>query len=345
MPQFMAVVCEYLDRGTKLALATLVSRKGSAPRGRGARLLADSSGLVHGTVGGGAAEAAVLEACANVLRDGGTRLLDLTLTNAEAAKEGMACGGEVRVFVETLLPDQETRDFFAAVERASGNGVLLTRLAAGRDMLPERTLFAVGIFYGTPLEAGIEKTFLAALDSRDVPAEGAELFLDGEMYFADPLTPPGRVIIAGAGHVAVPTAELAAFAGFGVHVIDDRPEFVLPGRFPGALSVHVVPEFVDCLVPFSPDARTCVVIVTRGHMFDGAVLAQALRTNAGYIGMIGSRKKRDTVYAALREQGFNDADFTRVRCPVGLDIGAETPEEIAFSIVGECIAHKKGKLP
>ena len=332
MRDLLAVITDRLDRGDPLAMATVVSRKGSAPRGSGARLLANASGLIHGTIGGGASEAAVLDACADVLREGGCRLLELTLTNAMAAKEGMACGGEVRVFVEPLTPDEGTREFFAAATAAcctaacGESGVLLSRLASGRDVLPERTLYAAGEF--TKLPPG---------------GEAAVVVLDGVEHFAEPLLPQSRMIIAGAGHVAVPTATLASFAHFTVHVIDDRAEFARPERFSHAASVSVVPEFDGCLASFAPDERTCIVIVTRGHLYDEAVLAQALRTGAGYIGMIGSRKKRETVYAALRARGFGDADLARVHCPVGLDIGAETPEEIAVSIVAECIAHKRGR--
>ncbi|SBV96882.1 Xanthine and CO dehydrogenases maturation factor, XdhC/CoxF family [uncultured delta proteobacterium] len=351
MLHLLTVLRERLGKGQPLALATVVARKGSAPRGRGARLLADASGLIHGTVGGGAAEAAVLEACAGVLRSGGSRLLDLALTNAMAAQEGMACGGEVRVFVECVSPDAKTRDFFAALAAAfhhaalhDGGGVLLTRLAPGQGGSPERTLYTQGCFTGAPLGERAEKAFLAALSPRGDLSESAEHSLDGELFFAEPLVPPSRMLIAGAGHVAVPTAELAAFAGFSVHVIDDRPEFSRPERFPRADATHTAPDFADCLAGFTPDARTYVVIITRGHMHDGTVLAQALRTQAGYIGMIGSRKKRETVYAAMRELGFTEADLARIHCPVGLPIGAETPEEIAVSIVAECIAHKRGKL-
>ena len=340
MLALLPVLRKRLERGDTLVLATLVSRKGSAPRGRGARLLADASGLVLGTVGGGAAEAAVLEVCAKVLRSGGSRLLELALSNDMVAKEGMVCGGEVRVFVECLLPDPKTRNFFAAVEAAfHSGGVLLTRLTPGQDVA--RAVYAAGRFSGAPLESEAGKAFLASLGSGSSLREPAELSFDGHAYFVEPLFPPDRMIIAGAGHVAAPTAELAVFVGFSAHILDDRPEFARPDRFPKAASVRVVPEFADCLTPFLPDARTYVVIVTRGHMYDEAVLAQALGTKAGYIGMIGSRKKRDIVYAAMHERGFGDADLARVHCPVGLDIGAETPEEIAVSIVAECIAHKR----
>lgn len=345
MRNVLPLICERLDKGVPLALATIVARKGSAPRGRGARLLADATGLVSGTVGGGAAEAAVLESCADALRTGGSRLFDLTLTNAMAAEEGMVCGGEVRVFVEVLLPSPELCNFFESVVSVlrGGEGIFLTRLVTDPESSPERILYTgddVICFSGD----GDADTLQTALRMCGPLAEPDVFSCNGKEYFADPLPRPHRMIIAGAGHVAVPTAELAAFAGFSVHIIDDRPEFSRTERFPKASSVTVAPEFADCLTPFSPDSHTCVVIVTRGHLCDGTVLAQALRTEAGYIGMIGSRKKRETVYASMREAGFGDAELKRVHCPIGMAIGAETPEEIAFSIVGECIAHKRGKV-
>lgn len=349
MRELLPIIREHLGKGIPLALATLVSRKGSAPRGQGARLLSTTAGLVGGTIGGGGVEAAVLESCVFALHTGGSHLLDLTLTNALAAEEGMVCGGEVRVFVETLLPSPELRNFFDAVAAAlgTGEGVFLTRLATGPESSPERVVYADGTVTGVlpgDLWRSEEVEALQAALRACGPLAGPGIFsCTGRDYFAEPLSLPCRMIIAGGGHIAVPTAELAVFAGFSVHVLDDRPEFAQAERFPKADSVTVVPEFADCLAPFSPDPQTYVVIVTRGHSHDGTVLAQALRTGAGYIGMIGSRRKRETVYAAMREAGFGDADLGRVHCPIGLVIGAETPEEIAFSIVGECIAHKREK--
>ena len=165
--------------------------------------------------------------------------------------------------------------------------------------------------------------------------------MDGREYILEECRPSRRMFIAGGGHVALPTAQIAAATGFEVTVIDDRPEFSRPDRFPWAARTRLAPEYTNCFADYAPDARDYIVIVTRGHRYDGAVLAQALKTRAGYIGMIGSARKREQVYAALYEQGKNEKDLTRVSCPVGLSIGAETPEEIAVSIVAECIAHRR----
>ena len=160
--------------------------------------------------------------------------------------------------------------------------------------------------------------------------------------FAEPYYPPQRLIIAGGGHVSRPTVTAGALAGFEVHVLDDRPEYARPERFPEAASTRVAPDFAHCFDAFNPGPRDYIVIVTRGHLHDGAVLAQALRTKATYIGMIGSSRKKEQVFQRMREEGFSTEDLDRVFSPIGLAIGAETPEEIAVSIIAQCIAHRRG---
>ena len=158
--------------------------------------------------------------------------------------------------------------------------------------------------------------------------------------FVEPLVHPGRLHLVGAGHVALATAQLAAFVGFEVVVMDDRAEFANTARYPQAREVRVLDTFGDCLADLGPDDY--VIIVTRGHMHDRDVLAQALRTRAGYVGMIGSRRKRDSIYTSLRGEGFTEADFNRVHCPIGIAIGADTPEEIALCIVAELVQIRAG---
>jgi len=125
-------------------------------------------------------------------------------------------------------------------------------------------------------------------------------------------------------------------------VLDDRSEFANQERFPKADELRVLDRFENAFSGLSADSNSFLVILTRGHSHDRTVLAQALRTQAGYIGMIGSHRKRDTIYQSLRDEGFTNADLDRVHCPIGLDIGGETPEEIAVSIVAEMIEVHSG---
>jgi len=159
--------------------------------------------------------------------------------------------------------------------------------------------------------------------------------LGESLILIEPVLPAATMFLFGAGHVAQPTARLAAFVGFRVRVVDDRAEFANAQRFPEADEVRVVTDFDSALKGLAIDRNTFIVIVTRGHLHDKTVLMQALRTEAAYIGMIGSRRKRDHIFKALLKQRFTQADLNRVHSPIGLDIGAETPEEIALSIVAE----------
>ena len=144
----------------------------------------------------------------------------------------------------------------------------------------------------------------------------------------------------GAGHICTFVAPLAKMVGFRVAVIDDREEFANRERFPNADEIIVCP-FADAFDRIAISANAYVAIVTRGHLHDRDVLNAALQTDAGYIGMIGSRRKRDIIYASLMKEGFSAARLKEVHSPIGADIGGETPEEIAISIVAELIAERR----
>jgi xanthine dehydrogenase accessory factor len=156
----------------------------------------------------------------------------------------------------------------------------------------------------------------------------------------DPVRKVKTLYCFGAGHVAVPTAHLAALVGFRVVVVDDRAEFSNAERFPDASQTLVIKDFYRALENLEIDSDSFVVIVTRGHQYDRAVLEQALKTNAGYIGMISSRRKRDAIYEYLVSQGVSRGKLDQVHSPIGLDIAAETPAEIAVSIVAELISER-----
>ncbi len=286
-------------------------------------------GTIAGSVGGGALEGACQAKARELFLGPATFAeLDFQLTAASAAEEGMACGGSATVLLQRLEPDmlplmRRVQNEYHRRQRM----MLLTVLP--RDNEGPRLLL------------------LDSADSPDVPAvlqrkilrksRRAPFLVDhqGWNYFVEPLVHPGTVHLAGAGHVALAVAELAAFVHFEVIVMDDRSEMASLERYPKAKEVRVLSSFASCLAGLGPDDY--VVIVTRGHLHDREVLSQALRTKAGYIGMIGSRRKRDAVYEWLREEGLTDSDLARVHCPIGLAIGAETPEEIAMSIVAEMV--------
>ena len=160
---------------------------------------------------------------------------------------------------------------------------------------------------------------------------------EGKRFFVEPLSSEGTVYIFGAGHIGQKLAPLTKFVGFQTVVLDDREQFANRELFGSADRVVVLESFDDAMKDLAIDEQSYLVIVTRGHAHDKTVLGQALKTSAGYIGMIGSRKKRDATYAVLAGEGFTTQDLLRVHSPIGLNIRAETPEEIAVSIVAELI--------
>ncbi len=343
MNGILQALLDHLEHGGPLVQATILTHEGSTPRSAGSRMLLAADGepemhgsarsgvkIVAGTVGGGLVEARVMARAAQILADGRRSVETFDLTGELAAGADMICGGRLRVFLERIKP--EDLPLFRSLEQALRQGQRCLRLTP-LDTGPSALLLPDGEQQGAMLSSSLVQAAMSA-----GAGIGAPVVLEhaGRAFALEPWAPASPLFIFGAGHVSRPTAQVAALAGFQVTVLDDRPDFANAERFPQAITL-VLEHFNDCFAgqPAGPDAF--VVIVTRGHVHDAGVLALALRTRAGYIGMIGSRRKRDAVYERLRGQGFTDADLARVHCPVGLAIGAETPEEIAVSIVAELI--------
>jgi xanthine dehydrogenase accessory factor len=323
-----------LEQGQSAVLAAIVRSSGSAPRTSGARMLMLADGTPTGSIGGGALEGAC-QAQAKELFLGSCSFVELNfeLNASSAADAGMLCGGSVSVLLHRV--DPISLELFRQVRDEYVQGLrpmLLTLLPS--DSKPPRLAY-LGRQENGNLPAELRAEILRK--NRRVPL----LVNSGDQeVFVEPLVHPGIVHLVGAGHVALATAQLAAFVGFEVVVMDDRVDFANMARYPQAREIRVLDSFDNCLDELGPDDY--VVIVTRGHMHDREVLAQALRTPAGYVGMIGSRRKRDAIYGSLHNEGFTDADLSRVHCPIGLAIGADTPEEIALSIVTELVQVRAG---
>jgi len=336
---------ELLAQGQPVVRATILTHEGSTPRSAGSRMLlagGEAGGALRiaaGTVGGGLVEAQVMTRARQVLAGGGksdNRIVEsFDLTGELAAGADMICGGRLRVFLERLEPSSLSlfQALAESLERGE-NGMLLTPLAGEhRDSLASLLLPGKRLL-GNALPEALET---AARDQGSAINAPVVLSFSGSDYVLEPWAAASPLTILGAGHVSRSTAQIAALAGFEVLVLDDRADFANAERFPTA-HTRVLPSFADALADVPHGPMSFLVIVTRGHVHDADVLALALRTKAGYIGMIGSRRKRDAVYDRLRGQGFTEADLARVHCPIGLEIGAETPEEIAVSIVAELIA-------
>jgi xanthine dehydrogenase accessory factor len=336
-------ILELLGRGEDLVLATILTNQGSTPRSMGAQMVMGAEGRLLGTIGGGRVEADVIEAAREVRENKGATIRDYDLAGHAAADMDLICGGSLSVLIEHLAVTPAAKARYEAVVEAleAGSRVLSVTLLPETNSSGPLKRFAIrqdGSVAGDT-EAGdlvadrIASSF-AQRSSTDI------VNLEGGRYLVEPVCGRGTVFIFGAGHVSLELARLTSHIEFRTVVLDDRSEFANRDRFPMADEVHVSAGFDRALQALSIGPDSYLVIVTRGHSHDKAVLAQALRTSAGYIGMIGSRRKRGEIYAALLKEGFSRESLERVHCPIGLEIGAQTPEEIAVSITAELIKRR-----
>ncbi len=342
MVNIYAELIRVLAAGEKCVLARIIRQAGSAPRTVGTTLLVKADGTLVGTIGGGLLEHDVLRKAQEVLASGRCAVLEVRLTGQEVAASEMLCGGNVDVLVEPVFPaDAGAESVFQeiiTIIQEGRRGTLVTLVADGREggarfLVPEEGT-VIGDASGLPGAAGIDVTRWATVRR---PALVTLAECEGRpTVFLEPVEAEAVLLLFGAGHISMFVAPLARMVGFRVCVIDDRGEFANTRRFPTAdqLMVCSVAEAFNRIVV---TAGTFIAIVTRGHAYDRDALRAALATRPAYLGMIGSRRKRDLIYASLMEEGVAAEDLRRVHSPIGISIGAETPEEIAVSIIAELI--------
>lgn len=343
----MRNVFEEIERcvrsGEKTATATVVTTQGSTPREVGAKMVIRASGETAGTIGGGCGEAEAWQAAMDALKDGRRRMLTLDLTGDISMDTEMVCGGLMEVFVD--LWDGRDLDVLQAAERAMkgiGRFAVLTPLTVGESR-PHALILgdgrAVGGLGDQSLDARVTSQALEALRegiSRAIPGTDTQ-----PAVFIDVQVAPPTLLIAGGGHIAVPLVRMGAMMGFRVVVLDDRPIFANEERFPDADEVIAAP-FGETLASYPLDDRTYVTIMTRGHAHDLECLVQVTDKPVAYIGMIGSRRRVRGVLDLVREKGYSEELLARVHAPIGLDIGARTPEEIAVSVIAEVVQARRG---
>jgi xanthine dehydrogenase accessory factor len=336
---------QWLNRGENIVLAKIASRQGSTPRAAGTQMVVARGGRSAGTIGGGLLEAKVMAQCEPLLDCGAGRWLRFDLNYTEVSGSDMICGGGLEVVLLPIVANAENNAIFdrwCRLEADGGQGLLILAMQPEGETIPHWQMALAesdgGLLGRWPLSdaalAAVVQSAWAAAGMQAMRVEAYDLLVE-------PIRKPKTLFLLGAGHVALPTAHMAHLVGFRVVVLDDRAAFANPARFPEAHAVGVLPDFERAFEGLTVDRDSFIVIVTRGHLHDKVALAQALNTEAAYIGMIGSRRKRDQILHRLRAEGFGDADLQRVHSPIGLNIGAETPEEIAVSIVAELIAENR----
>lgn len=344
MKEILPDLDRWQGEGEEVALATLVQVRGSAPRPPGARLALTRGGKMAGSVSGGCVENDVFEHALKVLDSGQPMIATYGISDELGFEVGLSCGGSIDVLIEPFAIDKSWAALRQAVEGQ--------RPAA----------FAIGLtpasLLGRKLAAWDEDDPAGSIDSDlddKVAVEGRRLLLEGgtrvlslpwrgkeATIYVEAFSPPPRLFIVGATHTAIPLCRMAKQLGFRVNIIDARSLFATRERFPEADEVvRGWPD--DVLDEATLDAHSYVVILTHDPKFDHPSLVRALRSRARYIGAMGSRGTHAQRKAQLRQQGFSDADLARIRAPIGLDIGARSPEEIAMAILAEVLAVRYGR--
>lgn len=339
---------ELLGRGSSFAWLTVVESVGSSPRHAGASMLVRTDGTTAGTIGGGSLEAEAIGAGLEAIAARQPRLLRFDLTNEDSAGQGMICGGSGMVLIDHVDPgDEPSTTYFTALHdtlQKTGKGWTVVTIPSepAADWRTQKCLVREDkSVAGDPAcSADVLWDALKPSGARTVDLAGP-----GSITYIHPVGRRGAAYTFGAGHCGEKLVPILSSVGFYTVVIDDREEFANEQRFPSADEIVVPDSFSEVIHGLPIDNDSYLVIVTRGHLQDRNVLQQALETDATYIGMIGSKKKVADTFAALREDGVSEESIARVHAPIGLPIGAETPEEIAVSIAAEIIHARASRKP
>lgn len=337
--ELLQTIREWQRDGHAVTLATLVAVENSAPRDPGASFAVCADGRLAGSISGGCVEAALVEEAAVVARAGIARIVEYGLSDADALAVGLTCGGTLRILVEPLDPQ-----FCAELEAHDGLASLATRLdtaGIGRRLaiFEDRIVGSLG---SPDLDEAVarEARHGNALSEPHLRTYGQSGEPHGDIeVFLERIAPRPELYVFGAIDFAQAMARMGRAIGFHVTVCDARAAFATPQRFREAHRV-VVAWPHEFLAGAPIDERTAIVVLTHDEKFDLPLLAAALRTRAGYIGAMGSRATNQRRLAQLRDAGLTDDELSRLCAPIGLDIGARTPEETAIAIAAEIIAQR-----
>ncbi|MFE3248081.1 XdhC family protein [Streptomyces sp. NPDC059209] len=345
----------WVEQGRDFAVATVVAVGGSAPRQPGAALAVDGEGTAIGSVSGGCVEGAVYELCRQSLDDGETVLQTFGYSDEDAFAVGLTCGGVIDILVTPVRADSPGRDVFAAaLSAAGGEAAAFARLTDGPAELRGRALLVRpgGAYEGTlGGHPALDET--AADEARallDAGRTGTVTIGEDGSRCGRPLTllvesslPAPRMIVFGAIDFASALVRVGKFLGYHVTVCDARPVFATRVRFPDADEIVVDwPHRYLESISARTDGRTVLCVLTHDAKFDVPLLRLALKLPVAYVGAMGSRRTHLDRNERLRGVGVTELELTRLRSPIGLDLGARTPEETALSIAAEIVANRRG---
>lgn len=332
-------IVESLHEQHEIVTATILEKSGSAPREAGAKMVIRKDATIEGTIGGGTLEAMAMRLAPTLFQTKTCSIEDLELSDNDARAAGMVCGGEVSVLLEHMdALDISQLNIYHKAKELKMDGVdfiMITKISHNGKSISGKNKW---IFTESELFGEDDKEVQGLVEKlrKNFYHIKFHLCVEKNRYMIEPFYMMERLYIVGAGHVSQQIALLSKMLGFYTVVIDDREAFANIERFPSADEIHVVSSTYENLIQtVGIPKNSYIVIVTRG--VDKIALEQALRTKARYIGMIGSKTKRNYVYEQLNQEGFSQEELSAVCCPIGVSINAQTPEEIAISILAELV--------
>jgi xanthine dehydrogenase accessory factor len=348
MRQIYGKMAELEREGRRFAVCTVVRTVGSTPQVVGAKLLVDDLGRLTGTLGGGCVEGDAFVEAKRVIETGKASLHEYELTEDLAWDTGLVCGGTMWISIE---PGERAlrlggRDLLGDVLAASSGGkpvAMATLLRKqGRDLEPSGKLFVEtdGSTHGTLGDQDAQARTAALEALRNGNARTVTLDDTHELLIEPVLAKP-RLVIAGGGHVGLALAKMGAMLEYDVTVIDDRPEFSERERFGPGIDV-IRMDMADALRTMPIGWNTFIVIASRGHKLDASCLREAVKRDARYVGLLGSRRKTVLIAKMLRDEGVTEERIRAVHAPIGLDLGGRTPSEIALSVLSEMSMERHG---
>ena len=299
----------WLKQKRRIALATVISTWGSSPRPVGGQMAIDENGEIIGSVSGGCIEGAVISEGVNSIKDGKSRIKDYGISNDMAWEVGLACGGELKVLIQPL--DLEDKIVYSVVDKIKRREIVKLRIdcSTGSKRIDDTLENQISHFDSSKNE------FIHIID------------------------PKPRLFIIGAVHIAQALVSLANIADYEIILIDPRDHFATKDRFPNCKIINEWPD--EALSKFHLDKSSHLVTLTHDPKIDDLALIYCMKKNFGYIGSLGSKKTHNKRYDRLLEKGFNEIELSKIHAPIGLNINAKTPAEIATSILAEIINYRR----
>lgn len=344
MREILQPMRSWFDDGKEVALATVVEIYGSAPRGLGAKMAINQNSMMTGSVSGGCIEGAVVAEAMKVIRNGEGKFLHYGVTQDQAISVGLACGGTIEVWVEKLdVEDFNRLESDLNNDRLAVRALVLTGKLKGEHLYAYPDGKVIENLSDDALYKAIEEFLPEIFAHQQCTRKSFEIDSEPIEVFFDVLAPSPKLLVVGAVHIAIPLVEYAKILGFHTTVIDPRSAFSNVERFPHV--DQLVKEWPqDYLERYPWDEGTYLVVVSHDDKLDEPALEIGCRNTARYIGALGSKKTFSNHVRDLKEAGISDEQIARIHSPIGLDLAARGPEEIALAIIGEMVAVRNGKI-